>query len=857
MLGTQKPDLIESTLSNRKAFVRALFERPDSFAKILPYEEYLEDASVFVLKDGSLGAVFELGLIEHEPLSPEKIIETVEGLKSWFFLPENSTLQLLFDQAYIPARDPAWKFGGFKHPHPVSQSLYEARLETFKSFCEGKSSLSPMRRRAFLSIRYFPNSNSKREILQLLERGEGLLFDTMNEITREVSEFSQILAQFIDSSRVPLNRVGGSELVDFLRRFFNPKEYLARDFAPFNPQVPISEQIVYAGPTGSLEGLEREGIKTRTITLKTSPRRVVPGGTANFLTLNFPLRLSLNFSFPKASKVKSYFDIKEFFLQNSPSARARRQLAELKTIQERLAHDERCLFMTFCVIVEAEDDELLDKRTRAITSVFHNDLECEVIREEMIGLGLCLNSLPLFYTPAADQSSQRFVRIMTKDAARLLPIFDSYRGRNQALQLFLSRENNLVRFSWIGNPISNHTAILGDTGSGKSKYALDCVQALKMSGGSPETEPMAFVIDKRASCEALCREFDGSLSIFNPHQGKIPFSSFRGIFDDAKIQFLTKLILTAVKLTSTSFQAESHHLSVISRALKEAYLRRAREQGIVYRDGNLMAESSDGDVSVSMDDVIASMSALTSEPEFESLKDPIDDLITRLMPFYGDGVYAAFFRGQEKGQKTEAKLLYAYDLEALDSDETLKVLMSMGVIFEIMTIMSRPENLKRGGVLYIEELGCLGRDNPIVGDFVVEAAERMRKMGFNLLGVAPNPRIFFETEAGKAVWGGAENFFFLKMSPDNVRYLAEKSSLLSPASLEIVNTLETKNGEYAEVYYTNKDGTHQGAFRYIQSNLDRKASVNSERDKKELAEHLEEQAAPSKAKTKQKRKEKQ
>lgn len=833
MLGLDKTtnEIIESTLSSRTKFVNALFERPDSFAKILPYEEYLNEAAMFLLKDGSLGAVFELGLIEHEPIEADRIVEMVDSLKSWFFLPEKCTLQILFDQAHIPSRDPVWKFeaSGFKNSHPVSEAIYKARLETLKGFCEGKNRLSPMRRKALLSIRYFPERESSKSILRLMERGEGLLFDTMNAMTMEVSEFSQILAQFIDSSKVPLKRVDGANLVDFLRRFFNPKEYLEREFAPFNPHISISEQIVYAGPTGSLEGLEREGLKTRTITLKTSPRRVIPGGTANFLTLNFPFRLSINFSFPKAAKIKGYFDTKEFFLQNSPSARARRQQQELKEIQERLAHDERCLFMTFCVIVEGETEEILNQRTRAITSVFHNDLECEVIKEEMIGFGLCLNSLPLFYTPASDHSSQRFIRIMNKDAAKLLPVFDSYSGMENPLQLYLSRENNLVRFSWTSNPISNHTAILGDTGSGKSKFAIDCVQALKLKG--PESvEPMIFVIDKRASCEALCRDFDGDLSVFSPNK-QMPFSSFRGVFDDAKVQFLTKLILTAVKLTSTSFEMESHHLSIVSRALKEAYLRRARERGVGYKNGDLVEIDSENEVSVSMDDVIASMSGLTAEDEFESLKDQIEDLITRLMPFYGDGIYAPFFRGAAKAKKTAPKLLYAYDLEALDSDETLKVLMSMCVIQEIMSTMARPESLKRGGVLYIEELGCLGRDNPIVGEFVIEAAERMRKMGFFLIGVAPNPRVFFETEAGKAVWGGADNFFFLKMSPDNVRYLKENSSLLTAAPLEVVASLETKQDEYAEVYYTNKTGTHKGAFRYIQSHLDRSSSANSEQDR--------------------------
>jgi hypothetical protein len=837
MLGLEKiaDGTIESTLANRSKFVRALFERPDSFAKILPYEEYLPEAKMFVLKDGSLGAVFDLGLIEHEPQEASRIVEIVEGLKSWFLLPEKCTLQILFDQSYIPARDPIWKFesSGFKNPHPVSKEIYEARLGTLKSFCEGKSQVSPMRRRALLSIRYFPDKESKKAILRLLERGEGLLFDTMNEMTLEVSEFSQLLAQFVDSSKVPLKRIDGADLVDFLRRFFNPKEYMERDFAPFSFHTPISDQIVYAGPKGSLEGLEREGLKTRTITLKTSPRRVVPGGMANFLTLNFPFRLSLNFSFPKPAKIKSYFDTKEFFLQNSPSAKAHRQQRELKNIQERLAHDERCLFMTFCVIVEGETEEVLNQRTRAITSVFHNDLECEVIREEMIGFGLCLNALPLFYTPAADHSSQRFIRIMNKDAAKLLPIFDSYRGMENPMQVYLSRENNLVRLSWAANPISNHCAILGDTGSGKSKFALDCVQALKLKAENKSEEPAIFVIDKRASCEALCREFDGDLSIFDPNK-EMPFSSFRGAFDDAKVQFLTKLVLTAVKLTSTSFEMESHHLAIVSRGLKEAYLRRARERGIVFKNGDLIEENSENEVSVSMDDVIASMSGLSAEPEFESLKDQIDDLITRLMPFYSDGVYAPFFRGQGKVKKAAPKLLYAYDLEALDSDETLKVLMSMCVIQEVMTTMARPEYLKRGGALYIEELGCLGRDNPIVGGFVVEAAERMRKMGFFLIGVAPNPRVFFETEAGKAVWGGADNFFFLKMSPDNVRYLKENSSLLGAAPLEIIGSLETRINEYAEVFYTDKSGSHQGAFRYIQSNRDRLSSVNSEQDRNAL-----------------------
>ena len=55
MLGAKLgPEIIDKTLANRDAFVRALFERPDSFSKILPYAEYLSEAGIFVLKDGAI-----------------------------------------------------------------------------------------------------------------------------------------------------------------------------------------------------------------------------------------------------------------------------------------------------------------------------------------------------------------------------------------------------------------------------------------------------------------------------------------------------------------------------------------------------------------------------------------------------------------------------------------------------------------------------------------------------------------------------------------------------------------------------------------------------------------------------------
>lgn len=805
---------LNTMLSSRDTFYESVFKRPESFSALLPYQEHNEQNGIHILRDGSLGAIFKIGLVEHEPKSPESIVELVRSLKSWFSFSERYTLQVLFDQSCIPARDQIWRDYEKSYPegHPMSQRLFSDRLTKMRESCESASLRTPMKREGLISIRYFPESTNNSDFLNLISKSERVLYGEMKEISKHIIEFSQVLEQFkISSSSVTLDKFSGKDLTEYLRRFFNPKEYFKRDFAPFNSSIPISDQVIFCGPSGDPTGITREGIRSRTITLKMSPKRVYPGGMANFLLLNFPYKISLNFSFPPAAKIKGNFDIKEFFLRNSPSARSRRQLDELRQVQTRLAQDEKCIYMTFSIIVEGETEEILDQRSRAITAIFHNDLECEVIYENDIGFGLCLNSLPLFHSPAADHSSQRYIPILNKDAVHLLPIFNSFKGHPKGgLQLFLSRENNIVPFTILGNETSNHSCILGDTGSGKTQLALEIVRSVKRL--SPE--PIIFIVDKKESCKKLCKEYGGELNIFDP-DGDFPFTPFRGEFNESKVDFLTKLILTAAKLTSENFEIESFHLSATSRAIKEAYIRRAKEVGVTFKDEKLVITGSDEEVSISMDDVIASLSGLPSMEEFETMKEAIENLISRLMPFYGDGPYAKYFRAAGKTKKSSKKtLLYAYDLDAFDKNETLKVLISMSVLHEIESIKKRSDNLNRMAIAYFEEVGRFGKNNKIVSDYIEEAAETMRKLKVWLIGVAPSPKAFFQTDAGRALWAAADNYLFMAMTPDSVKFMSENSDLFDPTTCEMVRSLQTKAEEYSECLYMNKNKSVQGVFRF-------------------------------------------
>lgn len=817
---------IENALINRNLLASALFKRSESLSKLLPYSEYLDEHNMFINKDGSFGMVLEADLLEHEPMNSRQVLSTVESLKSLFALPENCVLQVLYDQSYISKNDKHWDEikEHYKYPHPVSKLLHKEKIENIREKCNSEDELSPLKRKSLLSIRFFPSKACVSEWKQSLGKDERLLFDEMKEFVRQMNLFTGLIKQYVENSKVKLRVIDAQELITHLRQFFNPKEFYRRDFAKFNKHHSISDQIIYSSPTLNYVGIEREGIKTRTITLKTSPQFAYAGGMAYFTKLKFPYKMSLNFSFPSKSSVKKFFDIKEFFLENTVTAKAKVQRKEIKQAQDRLAQGEKCLFLTFCIVLEGETDEQLDERTRELVNIFHNDLECEVIIEDEIGLGLALNTLPLNYSPEADYSSQRYIRILQNDAILFLPFFDSFKGLKNPLQIYLSREKNLVKFNLLENETSNHTVVLADSGSGKSAFIIDCIQSAKKL----DPEPLVFVIDKKSSYKGVVGPYHGELTVFDPNSS-MPFTPFRGVFDDAKVNFLTKLLTTAIKLTSPTFEVESEHLSSISRALKLAYIKKSKEVGLVYTDGELKNTDSEEDIEVTMDDFIASMAGLTSDPEFEPMKDQIESILVKLKPFYGDGVYAKYFKGAENKNNISGNLLFVYDLDAL-KDDTLQTLMTMSVIEEIRSIIKLEKHEGRSGFIVIEELGMLGRDNPIARDFIIDAAETFRKLGYWLIGLTPRPQNYFEMEAGKAMWSVADNFVFLRMSPDNADYLFAKSKLIDVPESEIIKSLKVKKGEYTEIFYTNKDKSTQGAFRYYQTDYDKWLAPTNQHD---------------------------
>ena len=367
---------IEDYFNSRKKITEVLFSRSKSLSSLLPYDEYLEKENMFVLKDGSLGAIFEAKLEEHEPLTEDQVLKKVNSLNRWFILEENCVLQVHYEQSEISKHDQKIKSleNSYPNSHPVSKMQFDSKLDKLKENCGKSNYFSPFERKTYLSLRYFPGRKNATKSKFRDQDGE-FLYNSMSGFVKNLNDFKGKLIELESNSLIELKRVDASDLLSILRKFFNPETYYKRSFAPFNKNLSLSNQFLYNSPVLDHEGIEREGIKTRTISLKTSPQYAYPGGIAYFTSLDFPFKISLNFSFPSKAKVKRFFDFKEFFLQNTPTAKAKIQKEEVLSVQDRLARDDRCLHLTFNVIIEGETEEILDQRTQRICSIFQNQLE--------------------------------------------------------------------------------------------------------------------------------------------------------------------------------------------------------------------------------------------------------------------------------------------------------------------------------------------------------------------------------------------------------------------------------------------------------------------------------------------------
>ncbi|MCB9086007.1 MAG: hypothetical protein H6624_16810 [Bdellovibrionaceae bacterium] len=804
-IAEQLENLFKKNIENSELL--DLFSVPDRLAKKLPYEEFLEDGSIVVLKDESLGVIYSFDLVEHELMSAQKLGDIQGSLKSWLTLPSEYQLQVIFEQnklhpGKIKEKLSCEKYSGH---NSLADFLHDKKVETLLS--NSQSDYPIFKRKGYLLVRQAQKKEGKTLRDHLPRSTEKLLYEETKRYTQRKSALEKTLSQFESLSPLKLERLSANEVISLVKDQIYGSQSSILKTPNYNMAYSLSEQIVHKGVSVDWRGRCGDLGFTRSVSIKV-PGIKYPSMSAWFMSLPFPLRVSLQLVKPSKSKVDMYLNLKEFSLKNSFAESSKRQFEEIQEVKKKMAYDEQAIWLSYTVIVEGGTEEEVENRANEVIRLAIEKFDAHCVIEEDIGLALWYSTLPFCYTPKNDALFQRSFPVMSRDLLALLPVFDSCKGFGDFMQIFQSREGNLLNFSFFKS-ISSHCILFGDSGSGKSSFIGDLMIAAKR----PEKEYLIFIIEMKTSYAMLTKFFGGEVNKFK--MGEVsPSSPFRGVYDKEKILFLKNWIKTAVELTSPSFVIESELQEAIYKSIKQALEKKKRAIGLSFVDGNLVEGEMDANVFVNVDEICNELALLPGEKQFENLTHEIEDLLSKLAIFRGDGAYSSFRPREDTARY--GKGIYLFDLEGLKMDPVSRDLNFLSIFEQIRQIRLLPENEDKEAILILDEIADLDRGVPMFKDIIESISEKSRKDGLWLFPATCNPEAFADMPGCKACAKAARYFAFTAMSDENLSILMKKTEIIDEFDQTVIRSLKTVRGKHSEIYIKAVDG-QKTVLRYIQS----------------------------------------
>ena len=283
--------------------------------KSLPYLEYLPDSKLFILADKSLGVIYKLDTLDHEPMLFEDITNHNNSLQAFLDLPSNCVLQFYSQMSHISETD-ILEAGNlsWKTESQVANFFRQKRLEAL--IIRSKNG-ELLKRDTYFSIRFMPKKLSLRGF-NFCPKLSNSFLNEIEEYEKDVEDFEKILGKLEAISKIKMERINGDDLRDCVRKSLFCAN---RQLAPINQATPLSEQILFSDIDCDQEGLCGK-MYSRTVSLL-APGEYCEGDAVGFLNLDFPSVISLRITRPAQASILKTIGIKEWVTKNSLSPRAK------------------------------------------------------------------------------------------------------------------------------------------------------------------------------------------------------------------------------------------------------------------------------------------------------------------------------------------------------------------------------------------------------------------------------------------------------------------------------------------------------------------------------------------------------
>jgi len=776
----------------------SFFDEGRSFTELLPY--FSHENGVFALKDGSLGQIWDIALLESETKSGshlEQLSQMIEGII--IRLPEElvSCQFILISDEDLDDRLQNYMDFSLTSNNEIVKACSQSKLEHLKSgqngfFEQHTGPFSSKRIHCLFTMRYFPSwlRVGFTDKLQFYFTGKNKIKEKLSSgfLTncQSVSRFSSVVEGVFKACEIKYSKVDDELLHKLLYKLLNPKRAKTLAMPVFRKDEPMIDQILYNSPRVSLEGFEFEDKIYRVVTLKELPFATQIGmftaelnmGTRfSMLDLLANFIMVINFYIPrqeeairriKTQKAFAFMQRSTYFGDKSVEASEKKEELD-SCIRETFSSGHRIVYPRIHFIVSEGSREKCEASISNILNVLSR-LGAEGLKEEIIAGSLFLSCLPLCFNHYYERFIKRAKRMISSNLADMLPLYGSVKGTDTPAQVYLNRRGETVFWDFFDSNTNPHAIIIGSSGSGKSFFVNDFILQNARLGAH------FFVLDKGDSYKKLCQILGGQYIRFELNN-PVTINPFLKEPDSEHLAFLVTVLSEMCSGGDERERLFREQEGVLQKAILAAYQDRKNK-----------------DEEVVLSDVVDKLKSHACNRRL-GLGESIGlKLALKLTPFTREGTYGRFFDG--KNQFNLNTNFTVFELGSLSSHLDLQLVVLLNIMYFITNFVSSVDIKPKRKFLLIDEAWSLLKLKN-TAEFITNSFKTYRKYRCSAVAITQEITDLIGADCGIAIQANAANKVFLKQEPNVVDSLKTFASL-SDKEIELLKSVETQKGKFSE-----------------------------------------------------------
>jgi conjugal transfer ATP-binding protein TraC len=762
--GEEKGALHDSSHFNKALGDMAKFYK---ICDLLPYDSFDEKTQIFY-NTNSLGFVIETTPLVGCSQNMQKEISNIFNL----ILPEESSLQVvLWADPHID--DLLDDFVKVRSQAPsVLQTLMQKRKTFLNSFAY-KDGFQRLRNfRVFLSFS-LPSTDSPR--------------DDVNHALSVKSQIITTLSMLNMQSRV----WGPNDLLGTLDGILNlnPNTTKSSQYS-WNRLQNLSTQLTFGDLNLKLQDNEltlgNQEIAIRSYSVKEFPStwslhamgEVIGDLYRDQGQIPCPFMLHYGVYIPKQDNLKGKILAKSAYVEKqaySPIGKylpdIGREAQELAFVKTQLDKGDRIVQTNFCInLLSPKADIEISQQT--LTNLL-TSIGWKIQPNKFLQLPMFLNTLPMMW---GEEQVQAFLNVkkikttLSMESSNLLPLQGEWQGTTTPGLLLTGRRGQILRFSSFDNDAGNYNMIVvGRSGAGKSVFMQEIMTSTLGLGGR------VFVLDVGRSFEKTCSLLGGQFIEFEAQKPIClnPFSTIP-IDDDEYAQDAMSMLKKVLGLmASPSNCLDDKGAALLEKAMFETWK--------VYKNNTNIS-------------LIANWLLNNDDQKAK-------DLGQMLYPYTKNGVYGRFFESFSNVDLTSP--LVVIEFEELKERKDLQAVIVQMVVVNITNQMFLGNRQTPFHIIFDEAWDLLREG----GEFIETLARRLRKYKGSLVVGTQSINDFYVNPGAQAAFDNSDWMCLLSQKPESIELLKKSSRLsLSAPQEELLKSVRTKQGEYAEVMISGPNG---------------------------------------------------